>query len=225
MIKQGRLKGYFVPLVALAFSLVSVNASTKTLTLDQLQSMWDIANFELSGDEQLASFDTLLEQVDALLSRIETKQSSGSKADALIWRGIIKSSYAGITGGLGALSLAKAARKDLEEALQIDSKALAGSAQTTLGSLYANVPGWPVGFGSAKKARTFLKQGVDLDPDGLDSNCFYGVFLLDEKEYSLAQTHLMHALEAQPRPGRKVADRGRRVEIQAALARVRDKLE
>ena len=38
-------------------------------------------------------------------------------------------------------------RRALEQALAIDATALEGSAFTTLGSLYYQVPGWPIGFG------------------------------------------------------------------------------
>ncbi len=63
------------------------------------------------------------------------------RAEPEIWYGIIVASYAGAKGGLGALSLAKDAKQALEHALAIDPKALAGSAYTSLGSLYYQVPG------------------------------------------------------------------------------------
>jgi hypothetical protein len=46
----------------------------------------------------------------------------------------------------------KQARKDFEAAIALDKTALAGSAYTSLGSLYYQVPSWPPGFGSNKKA-------------------------------------------------------------------------
>ena len=55
-------------------------------------------------------------------------------------------------------------------ALAIDPKALAGSAYTSLGSLYYQVPGWPIGFGDDKKAREMLEAAgyeVTDQPDGV----------------------------------------------------------
>lgn len=76
----------------------------------------------------------------------------------LIWSAIIDSSWAGAKGGLGALSLVKQARSDLEKAISIDPNALQGSAWTSLGALYYQVPGWPIGFGDKNKAEEMLKK-------------------------------------------------------------------
>jgi hypothetical protein len=70
----------------------------------------------------------------------------------LIWEGIINSSWAGAIGGLGALGKVKAAKASLEQAMKLDPNALQGSAYTSLGTLYDQVPGWPIGFGDADKA-------------------------------------------------------------------------
>ena len=135
-----------------------------------------------------------------------------------IWSGIIKSTYAGARGGLGALSLAKASKADLEKALQLNPGALQGSAYTSLGALYFNVPGWPIGFGDHHKAEELLNQALAIDPDGIDTNYFYGMFLIDEKRYDEARTYLQKARQAPARPGRALADSGRQQEISEALA-------
>ena len=130
------------------------------------------------------------------------------------------SSFAGAKGGLGALGLAKKARASLEAALEIDPDALEGSAYTSLGTLYHKVPGFPLGFGSDKKARRFLLQALEIDPNGIDPNYFYGEFLLDEKQFAEARKYLERALAASPRPGRPIADQGRRREIQVLLQKI-----
>ena len=76
--------------------------------------------------------------------------------------------------GLGAFNYAKASKKDLEKALSIDPDALSGSAYTSLGTLYFNVPGWPIGFGDDEKAEQLLKS-PDGKPIGIDSNYFMGI--------------------------------------------------
>ncbi len=98
-------------------------------------------------------------------------------AEAYIWRGIIQSSYAGAKGGIGALSVAEASKADLEKALQLNAQALQGSAYTSLGVLYAKVPGWPIGFGSDKKAAQLLQKALEINPQGIDPNYFYAEFL------------------------------------------------
>ena len=50
---------------------------------------------------------------------------------------------------MGALGLVKRARADFEAAIKLDAGALDGAAYTSLGALYYQVPGWPVGFGGS----------------------------------------------------------------------------
>ena len=95
------------------------------------------------------------------ISRTRTR----TRAEALIWEGIIESSYAGAKGGLGALSLCKEARGNLEAALKLDPKALDGSAYTSLGTLYYKVPGFPVGFGDDDKAGKLLQKALEAEPE------------------------------------------------------------
>ena len=107
----------------------------------------------------------------------------------------------------------------------IDPQALAGSAYTSLGSLYYQVPGWPIGFGDDEKAEKMLTQALAINPDGLDPNYFYGDFLQRQKRYEEARAALEKALAAKDRPGRELADNGRRAEATALLQQVESKLQ
>lgn len=175
----------------LCFGMQGVAANTDS-DLNAVQHNWAVANYQLSDDEQNQAFESLVNRIDEL-----TEGSPGSP-QFWIWSGIIKSSYAGMKGGLGALSLVKDARKDLEKAIAIDGQALNGSAYTSLGTLYHQVPGWPIGFGSDKKARKLLTKALAINPHGIDPNYFYGEYLYDEGEYDAALEHLMIAQQARP---------------------------
>jgi len=131
---------------------------------------------------------------------------------------------AGAKGGLGALGLVKEAKAELETALRLDPQALDGSAYTSLGSLYYQVPGWPVGFGDDAQAEKLLKQALAINPGGIDPNYFYGDFLARQKRYAEARTALERALAAPDRPGRASADAGRRAEARRLLEQVAAKL-
>jgi tetratricopeptide (TPR) repeat protein len=182
-------------------------------TLTDIQHDWARANYQLEGDAQVAALETLAETTGSAVTG-----EASSDAEMLIWDGIVKSTLAGKKGGLGALSLVKAARRSLEKALEIDATALSGSAYTSLGALYYQVPGWPVAFGNDDKAREMLQKALVADPNGIDSNYFYGDFLARQKDYVGAREALQRALTAPQRPDRPLADAGRRDEIQSLLA-------
>ncbi|MBZ9666459.1 tetratricopeptide repeat protein [Pseudomonas sp. LMG 31766] len=187
--------------------------------LQQLQTRWAEINYQTPEKQREAAFATLVTQADAALA------SEPKAAELLIWRGIILSTQAGAKGGLGALGLVKQAKASLEQALAIDPKALAGSAYTSLGSLYYQVPGWPIGFGDDEQAEKMLEQALAINPDGLDPNYFYGDFLQRQKRYEQARAALEKALAAKDRPGRELADQGRRAEATALLQQVTGKLQ
>ncbi|WP_434339991.1 hypothetical protein [Motilimonas cestriensis] len=58
---------------------------------------------------------------------------------------------------------------------------------------------------------------MQLNPNGIDSNFFYGDFLIQQKKKQEAKKVLQQALKAAPRPGREVADKGRKDEIYRLL--------
>jgi len=207
-------------LIFLALLLPALSfADTTDEIVSGLQANWAIANYELTGDAQIKAYESLIDQANAAAA-----DHPGS-AEILVWNGIIKSAFAGVKGGLGALGYAKEAKKALEQSLEIDDKALDGSAYASLGTLYFKVPGWPVGFGNDKKAVQFLTKALELNPDGIDSNYFYADYLREKKEFEAAEKYLLKAQNAAPRPNRPVADSGRRQEISLALAEVREKLQ
>ncbi len=183
-----------------------------------LQSEWARIKYQVrDADAQLAQMQKLQAQADALVSAMP------GKAEPLIWDGIITSTEGGMKGGLGALGLVKTAKSLLERAEKIDPRALEGSAETSLGSLYYQVPGFPIGFGSTGKAKEHLVRGLAINPTGIDANYFYGDFLVQQGDYAAAVKVLEKALQAAPRPGREVADQGRRGEIRQLLATARTK--
>jgi tetratricopeptide (TPR) repeat protein len=197
-------------LLAGSLVCVAVTAAPKA-DVAAVRDQWEQVNFVVAGPEREGQFMALTETCDSLLA------TQPDNAEALTWCGIVESSYAGVAGGLGALKHAKAARKYFERAIDIDRNTVNGAALTSLGTLYAKVPGWPIGFGDDKKARKYLEEGLQANPDGMDSHFFMAVFLADKGEKEKAQQHLQRALEAPPRPGRAISDEARRAEINALL--------
>lgn len=206
------------------FAAMTLFASTTVLAdvladIKPLQDRWAEVNYALPEDDREKAFAELLTTADKVVG------SNPDKAEALIWRGIIKSSYANAKGGLGALSVAEASKADLEQAIALDPTALQGSAFTSLGVLYAKVPGWPIGFGDNKKAKELLLKALEQNPQGIDPNYFYADYLAGKRDWAQALRYLEIAKAAAPRPGRESADAGRQQEIAALLAKVQKKLK
>ena len=200
---------------------VSVFASAQmTEDVMQIQKQWAIVNYQITDeDEQEDAFEKLAD------SATQVVLNNPGNAEALVWEGIVYSTYAGVVSKLSAGGKAKHAKKSFEAAIDIDGSVLNGSAYTSIGVLYYKVPGWPLSFGSDKKAEKNLKKGLKLNPDGIDSNYFYAEFLFDEKDdYVKAKEHLLKAQNAKPRDTRPIADAGRQKEIAQLLIKVEQEL-
>ncbi len=207
---------FIKPTVILFILLLAplTNSSAAGLSQDiaSLQHEWARIKYQTSDNLQEAKFEELAKTAKTIAARYP------NRAEPLIWEGIILSTWAGARGGLGALSLVKQSRDRLEKALVISPGALDGSAYTSLGTLYYKVPGWPIGFGDNEKAEELLTRALVINPDGIDPNFFYGEFLLEDDRYQKSIKILNHALQAAPRPDRKIADAGRITEIRQLLA-------
>lgn len=180
-----------------------------------LQHDWEVIRYQAPPADREKRFEALAAKAH------KVSEAHAGRAEPLVWEGIIVSSWAGEKGGLGALGLAKQARTLYEQAIQIDGKALDGSAYNSLGVLYYKVPGWPLGFGDKTRARELLGKALAINPQGIDSNFFFGEFLAETRHADEAVPYLERALQAAPRPGRQVADAGRREEVRALLDKLR----
>jgi tetratricopeptide (TPR) repeat protein len=213
----------FSPLLLIGTLFFNLNswaesASTSPMDVAQLQTRWAEIKYALPENQQEKAFVVLVQQAS------DATAAHPKDAPYLIWEGIIRSTYAGAKGGLGALGEVKNAKALFEQSIEIDPAAMSGSAYTSLGSLFYQVPGWPLGFGDDDKAEEMLKKGLVLNADGIDSNYFYGDFLFDQGRYDESLVVLEKALLAPPRVGRELADKGRKAEVEKRIADVKAKL-
>ena len=206
---MSRLKSF---ILASCLCLTSaVQAAPADDLIRPIQDRWAEIKYHQPEKQQADLYHELAAQAHKL------SEANPNLAPALIWEAIVVSSEAGARGGLGALSMAKEAKRLLDESLKLDEKALYGSAYTSLATLYAKVPRWPIGFGDKAKAEELFRKSLAINPTGIDPNFFYGEYLIDEDRIAEGRRYLEKALNAAPRPGRETADQGRRREIQALL--------
>lgn len=196
-------------ILGLAFSLISISAvqASASSEASKLRQDWAVAKFRTPKSQQIEKFERLIKQAEGVERRYP------NNANVLLWHGTILATYASIRGGLGALPSVKKSRKLLEQSVRMNRTLENGFAQAVLGSVYARAPGWPVAFGSKQKARTYLEAAMRISPRSIDSNYYYGDFLVDVGEYQKARTHLEAAQRAPIRKAYAVQDRGRKGEI------------
>lgn len=181
----------------------------------ELQRDWETIRYRTPAAQHAERFEALAGKAH------QAVETYPGRAEPLIWNGIIVSTLAGAKGGLGALSLAKEAKAMYEQALKLNPNALDGSAYNSLAVLYYKVPGWPIGFGDKAKAKELLDKAMAINPKGIDANYFYGEYLVETGKPAEAVAYLERSLAAPARPGREVADAGRREEAKTLLDKVR----
>ena len=201
-------------LAAALFTGIAFAAPVDDAVAD-LQREWETIRYKTPTAQHAERFEALAGKAHKVV------ETYPNRAEPLIWNGIIVSTLAGAKGGLGALSLAKDAKAMYEQALRLNPNALDGSAYNSLAVLYYKVPSWPIGFGDKAKARELLDRAVAINPKGIDPNYFYGEYLVDTGKPAEAITYLERSLAAPARPGREIADAGRRDEARALLDKVR----
>ena len=205
-------------LVASVLALSSVQASDNAAMDTEVMAInngWAHIKYEVKGSSaQYAA----LEALGAKAAAVSAKYPG--HAEPLMWEGIVRSEEAAVASTLKKLSYATKARDLLIKGFKLDPHAGKGGLAMSLGVLYYRVPGFPIGFGNTPKAEQFLKAGLTNDPNGLDSNFFYGDFLKAQGKKDEAKIYLKKALNAPHDSRRPVWDAGRRAEVRALLAKL-----
>lgn len=200
--------------LALLVTLQSAHAIEKpSASLHQeIATQWEQISFKTESTARERQYAVLSEKVTQSINNNEA-----ADAELLTWAGIVNASYAGAKGGLGALKLVKSAKSQLERALALDPNAGNGGAMTTLGTLYDQVPGWPIGFGNQKTAEKLLHQAAQEHPDNLVSQYFLGLYLLDHNKKPEAKAVFTHAVTLLPRTQAMLSDSARLDEMKELL--------
>jgi tetratricopeptide (TPR) repeat protein len=206
--------------LALAGGTLAADSADFNAEIEALAKAWAHVNYEIP-DKRAEGREAarLAAQADALANR------HPDRAEPLMLEAMLLLSEADTKRDMRGLNLAVKAKSLLDQAERIDPDPFGdGSLYALIGNLYAQVPGFPIAYGSKKKARLYLGKALAINPKSLDANFFMGDFLLAEDKPAEAIVALQRALNAPARPGRAVADRGRKREAAESLARARQDL-
>jgi tetratricopeptide (TPR) repeat protein len=198
-----------------AFLLLTTQCMASDTLEDAVRSIendWSSIYYQPQSNNKLASYDKLLEKTKQL-----TEQFPRS-SETLFWKAVILATEAEHQDGFTALQSINQAKDLLEEAISINPKTANGSAYVTLGTLYYMTPKWPIAFGDNQKAEELYKQALQINPDGLDANYFYGEFLLSNNQPKSAQYYLEKALTIPSRKEQFFADDQLKLEVKQLLA-------
>lgn len=183
--------------------------------VQRINNEWARIKYQVkSKDAQFTQLATLEKQAAQVSARYP------GKAEPLLWQGIVTSEEAAVASTFKQLGYANAARAILQKAYSIDPRAAHGGVAMSLGVLYYKVPGWPIAFGNAGKAKSFLQASLAADPNGLDANWFYGDYLAAQGQKVAAKSYLQKALRAPADASRPVWDAGRRGEVRSLLSKL-----
>lgn len=193
-----------VVLLVLACLTSPVLARDLAREFEQLALEYESANFGFADN------DTKLRALGAVHSHaVALGRQYPGRAEPICWQGWILMAESNLIPDFGSVQRSHAAIERLEAAVAIDPSVYGGAPFASLGELHvfgSQFP-FPLAFGSKERGREYFRKGLQLDPDGLETNARYAKFLFDEKNFAAAFKHANAAMLAPPLKGRPQADR------------------
>ncbi len=184
--------------ILLLWAILSVSpmasADSPAEAARQIGQRWDAITYHWPRTQREQGLTELLSDIHRLEQRYPRQPK------LLIWEAIALVTRAGISPNIGTLGDLDKAKNLLLKSLETDPTALDGAAYLTLACLYFKAPGWPLSFGDDKKAEAYFKKALTLNPDGIESNYYYGHFLskTDRTQEAMARFQKTATLPSNP---------------------------
>jgi tetratricopeptide (TPR) repeat protein len=207
-------KTTFVALLLLSSQCAAENLQD---SLARIESEWALIYYGTPKQKQGSAYLQLLDKTVTLTKQFPTD------AEPLFWEAVVKATYANHQDGFSALSSIQEARDLLEKAITIKPTTMSGSAYVTLGTLYYMAPKWPISFGDDQKAQEMLKTALNINPNGIDTNYFYGDYLLTHNNPIEAEKYFEKAVSVPIRHDQLYADNQLKAEAKLALKNAKDR--
>jgi tetratricopeptide (TPR) repeat protein len=207
-------KTTFVALLLLSTQCLAENLND---SLQSIESEWASIYYRMPKQKRGPEYCRLLDKT-ITLSRQHPKN-----AEPIIWEAIVKATNADHQDAVSALKAIHEARDLLHKAIEINPQAMNGSAYVTLGTLYYMTPKWPIGFGDEATAEEFLQTALKINPNGIDSNYFYGDFLLSSNRFNEAEKYFKRAIAGPARTEQAYADNQLKEDAKRALKNTKER--
>jgi Tfp pilus assembly protein PilF len=186
-------------------------------SLKSIEAEWASIYYAAPKSQKGAAYLRLLDQTASLVKQYP------NAAEPIFWQAVLKATNAEQQDAFSALAAINEARGLLIKAINIDPKTMGGSAYVTLGTLYYMAPVWPVSFGDADAAKQMLQTALKINPDGIDTNYFYGEFLMRHNKPKEAAYYFEKAVAAPSRSEQLYADNQLKAEAQRALKNTQER--
>ncbi len=180
-------------------------------SLTKIESEWASIYYTTPKNKKAMAYVRLLDKTNNLVRLFPTA------AEPIFWQAVVKASYAEQQDAFSALAAIHEVRDLLIKAININPKTMSGSAYVTLGTLYYRVPKWPISFGDDVAAKKMLETALEINPDGIDTNYFYGEYLMLHDKPDEALLYFKKALAAPSRTEQLYADNQLKAEVEQAL--------
>jgi tetratricopeptide (TPR) repeat protein len=190
-------KGLFVLLMLLS---QLCNAETLATALHNIELEWAKVYYEQPKEAQIATYPVLLNKIAQLKSQYP------NDAGVLYWQALVTASNAAHQNPMHALKAVHEVRDLLTQVITINPKTMNGAAYTVLGTLYDKTPPWPLAFGDDVLAKKMLETALQINPNGVAGNYFYGKFLLDHNDKTAAEHYFHKAMTVAVRPEQPYPD-------------------
>jgi tetratricopeptide (TPR) repeat protein len=202
-----------------ALLLLSTQSMAESLndSLQGIESEWASIYYNMPKQKQGSAYCRLLDKT------INLSRQHPNNAEPIIWEAIVKATNADHQDAVSALESIHEARDLLLKAIEINPQAMDGSAYVTLGTLYYMAPKWPIGFGDEETAKKMLETALKINPNGIESNYFYGDFLLSSNNLNEAEKYFKRAIALPARTEQIYADNQLKEQARLALKNTKER--
>jgi tetratricopeptide (TPR) repeat protein len=205
-------------LLFIVFMLLSKLCFAESLkdSLKDIELEWAKVYYEQPKQKQQAAYPVLLDKMQQLA------KLDPNDAGVIYWTALIKASYAAHQNPVDALAAIHEVRDLLIKAIAINPKVMNGAAYVVLGTLYDKVPHWPIAFGDDATAKKMLQTALEISPNGVESNYFYGEFLLNHDDSQAASNYFKKAIAVPVRSEQPYPDNQLKHKAEIMLDKIKD---